>query len=77
MPTEVEANSSELSMKNGAVSRSSVDCMNSATSSWLWIGQSSSRNSSPEMRDSMSESRKSRPSRFDSSTSSASPTAWP
>ena len=60
-------------MKNGAFSRCSMKWMYSATSSSLWIGLSSSRNSSPLIRDSMSDSRKSMPSRRATSTSSASP----
>ena len=51
-------------MKNGAFSRCSMKSMYSATSASLWIGLSSSRNSSPLIRDSMSDSRKSSPSRL-------------
>ena len=51
-------------MKNGARIRSSMNWMYSATSSWLCTGWSSSRNSSPLIRDSMSDSRKVMPSRL-------------
>ena len=64
-------------MKNGARTRSSMKCRNSATSSWLCTGLSSSRNSSPLIRDSMSDSRKVMPRRLVISTSSASPIACP
>ena len=64
-------------MKNGAFIRCRMKSMNSATSLSLWIGFNSSTNSSPLIRDSMSDSRRSSPSRLAISTSSASPMVWP
>ena len=51
-------------MKNGAFSRCRMKWMYSATSASLWIGLSSSTNSSPLIRDRMSDSRRSSPSRL-------------
>jgi hypothetical protein len=49
----------------------------SATSLSLWTGFNSSMNSSPLIRDRISDSRRSSPSRLAISTSSASPMVWP